>query len=114
MSSNLMWLSVDQRRVVPDWLQVNLAANPAVRAQIRSLVNAAGRDFANGAVINALQFPWPPFAEQQRIVSILGEASAHVRAEEATARKLRLLRDGLREDLLTGRVRVAVSSRGAA
>jgi restriction endonuclease S subunit len=81
-----------------------LAANPVVRAQIRASVNAAGRDVANGAIINALQFPWPPLSEQQRIVDVLAEGTSRVRIEQSTARKLRLLRDGLRDDFLTGRV----------
>lgn len=113
MSSNLMWLSVDQRRAMPDWLQANLAAHPKVRAQVRALVNAAGRDVANAAIINAVQFPWPSLSEQKRVVAALRAADARMRVEEAAAVKLRLLRQGLREVLLSGRVSVPLPGRDA-
>ena len=50
--------------------------------------------------------PFPPPAEQQMIGSFLLEHDRHSAREEATLNKLRLLKAGLMEDLLTGRVRV--------
>jgi type I restriction enzyme S subunit len=109
MSSNMMWISLDRRIADPDYVQANIAANPVVRAQIRRHVNAAGRDVANAVVMNALLLPWAPFDEQRRIVSALRSLNSRLQSEEIELQKLRLLRQGLMTDLLTGRVRVRES-----
>lgn len=114
MSSNLMWLSVDRRRVVPAWLQATLNGNPHVRSQIRALVNSAGRDVANGTVINALQFPWPPLPEQERIVAALLAADERIFAEERAAEKMHRLREGIRQGLLSGQLQPVAAEQIAA
>jgi type I restriction enzyme, S subunit len=48
--------------------------------------------------------------EQLRIVNTLTAASHRVAQEQTTIRKLRLLKQGLMDDLLTGRVRVTIKS----
>jgi type I restriction enzyme S subunit len=106
MSSNMMWISLDQRIVDSDYVQANIAASRVVRAQMRRLVNAAGRDVANAAVMNALLLPWAPFDEQRCIVSALRNVAGRLNSERVTLGKLGLLRQGLVTDLLTGRVRV--------
>lgn len=50
----------------------------------------------------------PPLKEQQAIVDILATYDIRIQAEEATREKLALLKCGLMDDLLTGRVRVNV------
>jgi len=52
------------------------------------------------------QIPLPEIREQDAIVSILDAHGARIRAEEATLDKLRHIKRGLMDDLLTGRVRV--------
>jgi len=58
--------------------------------------------------IEKLLLSRPSFDEQERIVSVLSAHEARIRAEEAYRDKLRLLKKGLMQDLLTGRVRVPV------
>jgi len=53
-----------------------------------------------------LQIAVPPRAEQDRAVGILMASEADIRNQEAELAKLRLLKSGLMDDLLTGRVRV--------
>ncbi|MDV7393886.1 hypothetical protein RZS08_21080, partial [Arthrospira platensis SPKY1] len=106
MSSNMMWISLDQQKADPDYVQVNLAANAVVRAQIRKLVNAAGRDVANAPVMNSLLLPWAPIGEQKRIIVMLRSTDDCRRGEQTELHKLQLLRQALMADLLTGRVRV--------
>jgi len=48
----------------------------------------------------------PPVGEQKRIVAVLDAHDARIRAEEAALEKLRQVKRGLMDDLLTGRVRV--------
>lgn len=106
ISSNMMWISLDQRKADPDYVQANLATNGVLRAQIRKLVNAAGRDVANAPVMNSLLLPWAPIDEQKRIIATLRSADDCLHDEQAELNKLQLLRQALMADLLTGRVRV--------
>jgi type I restriction enzyme S subunit len=106
MSSNLMRISLDRSRVVPAFAHMNLVAAASTREQIRRAVNAGGREVANTAILSSLRFAWPPFEEQQRIVEAADAVSARIRAEEAYLAKLKLQKQGLMHDLLTGKVRV--------
>jgi type I restriction enzyme, S subunit len=53
-----------------------------------------------------VQVPNPPLNEQSRIADMLDAYDAHLRAEEAYCDKLRLIKQGVAHDLLTGKVRV--------
>lgn len=59
------------------------------------------------------QLPIPRLSveEQDRIVSRMDAAEARLTSELALARKIGILRQGLMEDLLTGRVRTSIPSR---
>jgi type I restriction enzyme S subunit len=81
MSSNLMWIAVDQRRSSPLFVQTNISANSMV-------------------------LPWPPLHEQERIAAIRIATEGQLTKEATALGKLRVLKQGLMEDLLTGRVRV--------
>jgi len=107
MSSNLMRISVDRAKMLPDFLQALLAHDGRIRAQIRAKVNAGGRDVANSAILNELRFPVPSLEEQRAIVERL---RAHTKQQEADLKALdalRALRRGLSSDLLSGRRRVS-------
>ena len=56
--------------------------------------------------VEELPIPVPPLAEQRRIAAILDAHDARLRAEEAALAKLRQVKRGLMDDLLTGKVRV--------
>lgn len=109
MSSNMMSISVDQRLAAPEYVQTSIAASQRVRAQIRRLVNTAGRDIANAAAMNALLLAWAPLDEQRRIVAVLDSAGGRLQSERVQLSKLHLVRAGLMGDLLSGHVRVAES-----
>jgi type I restriction enzyme S subunit len=55
----------------------------------------------------------PTRAEQERVVSYVATFKEHVACEAANLQKLLLLKAGLMEDLLTGRVRVTVDEDAA-
>jgi type I restriction enzyme S subunit len=56
--------------------------------------------------IRKLAVARPPLKEQRRIATAFEAQDARIRAEEATLDKLRQVKRGLMDDLLTGRVRV--------
>lgn len=61
-----------------------------------------------------LQIAVPPRAEQDRAVAILMASEADIRNQQAELSKLMLLKSGLMDDLLTGRVRVTPLLQGQA
>lgn len=106
MSSNLMRISVDKVKVLPELLQLMLAYASSIRRQIRANVNSGGRDVANSAVLMGLKFPIPIFSEQKKIVNKAYDLSLRIEKEECELNKLLLTKTALMDDLLTGRVRV--------
>jgi type I restriction enzyme S subunit len=106
MSSNLMRIALDPELVRPDYLQMQLAGDSRIKAQIRAQVNSGGRDVANSAVLSRLRFAWPDPNEQDRIISRVLLTERALQAERRTAEKLQKQKLGLMQDLLTGRVSV--------
>jgi type I restriction enzyme S subunit len=60
----------------------------------------------SGTIMKQVKLATPPLEEQRRIAAVLDAHDARIRAEEATLDKLRQVKRGLMDDLLTGRVRV--------
>jgi type I restriction enzyme S subunit len=113
LSSNLMWISLDPGQVDPSFVWLNLSANPTIRSQVRRSVNAGGREVANGSVLRSLRLGWPSLAEQERISFAASALQQRVAEESRIASKLRTLKQGLMDDLLTGRVRTSVPPEAA-
>ncbi len=95
-----------------------LHALETVHARRQIQVHATGtsgsmKNISQAAIAGVL-IPLPPRDEQDRIVSILAAVGSRVDAERACREKLRLLKMGLMEDLLTGRVHVTEVLQGAA
>jgi type I restriction enzyme S subunit len=60
--------------------------------------------------LKAFPLPIPPLQEQVRIITAAEVQDNEIRGELEVLRKLRLLKLGLMDDLLTGRVRVGASA----
>lgn len=114
MSSNLMRIRLDARKVRPHYLHLQLAFDAALRGQIRRSINSGGRDVANAAVLNSLKFVWPTPEEQDLIIEAAAKLNAESRLFKEDLRKLRIQKSGLMQDLLTGKVSVAPLLEGVA
>lgn len=106
MSSNLMRISLDQKKIVPSFLQAQLAYDSRIRQQIRATVNSGGRDVANSQILNRLQFVWPLLEEQQQIVERLKSIEEVRKVVTISLSCFGAIKSGLMHDLLTGKVRV--------
>lgn len=106
MSSNLMRISVDSKKLSPELLHAQLRNSVSLRKRMSQLVNSAGRDVANSAVMLALDFAVPQPHEQEEIIKIIEANDETLKCEEEQLEKLRLQKSGLMDDLLTGRVPV--------
>ncbi len=60
----------------------------------------------NGRILRRVVVPHVPLVEQAGLAARLDSLDERIENEGAAATKLRLLKQGLMEDLLTGRVRV--------
>lgn len=109
MSSNLMRIAVDESRARPDILQMALASDSRIKAQIRARVNSGGRDVANSDVLGQLRFVWPDIEEQDRIIARANGASHRINTEQMKLSNLLAQKQGLMHDLLTGKVPVKVT-----
>ena len=58
------------------------------------------------SIFRGVPFQFPPLSEQKAIAAALDAHDARIRAEETELAKLRQVKRGLMDDLLTGRVRV--------
>ncbi|TDE34824.1 restriction endonuclease subunit S [Antarcticimicrobium sediminis] len=103
MSSNLMRISVERKKLLPSLLHVQLRHSVRLRKQMSQLVNSAGRDVANSAVLLALDIAVPPVGEQTEIEKAIACNDDKLVQEEQQLGKLRLQKSGLMDDLLTGR-----------
>lgn len=110
MSSNLMRIAVNETLLRPDYLQMQLASDSRVKAQIRASVNSGGRDVANSEVLNRLRFAIPKPDEQDRIIGMANRLTQRMNAEMRSVAKLQIQKLGLMQDLLTGNVAVTVDA----
>jgi type I restriction enzyme S subunit len=76
------------------------------KGQILRLQGGLAQQHFNVGEMQKLLIALPSLEEQQRITSVLDAHSARICAEQAALCKLRQVKRGLMDDLLTGRVRV--------
>ncbi len=114
LSSKHIWtLTFDPTRYSPHLVCLQFNHAPWVLTHF-------GRD-EQGGIMSAIRsetlrtalLPVPPLQEQHEIESVLADLDRRLAGEHRDAIKLRTLKHGLMDDLLTGRVRVAVPEEGA-
>jgi type I restriction enzyme, S subunit len=105
--SNMMRLRPD-RSVISPRLLFEVLRTKRVRATVAAVASLSNQASINQQGLNPIRIPVPPMAEQKNILKVLSAHDARIRAEEAYRDKLQLLKKGLMQDLLTGRVRVPV------
>ena len=112
---DLMMRLVPNEKVSAAFLELALRA-PSSRRQIQSMASGTSGSMVkigSATVIN-LKVVVPPGDEQGRIVAAFRAFKLRIAGEADNLRKLRFLRAGLMNDLLTGSVRVKVDSKDAA
>ncbi len=74
--------------------------------QVLPLIVGSNYPAINCSVLLNLHIPLPPLPEQHRIASILSQIDEVIEKEERYKEKLERIKQGLMQDLLTGKVRV--------
>lgn len=77
-----------------------------VRAQIVSKASYTTRALTSGRALSSVILPIPQYSEQVAIAEVLSDMDAELMALEAQRDKTRLLKQGMMQELLTGRTRL--------
>lgn len=104
--SNMMRLRVDGV-VLPKWLFVAMK-QPMARRHLEGRSNASTQASINQVGLGSLPCPVPSSGEQAECIRRIAALEDRLAGEGIALNKLRFLKKGLADDLLTGRVRVAV------
>nr|WP_145485379.1 MULTISPECIES: restriction endonuclease subunit S [Streptomyces] len=104
-ASYLVRLVPDLQRVTPEYL-VEWLMHPLVRQRVRTISTVAVQQVnVNPSRLRELEIDLPvDLAEQRRIVATLEACDEQIGREEEELNKLRQLKQGLVDDLLSGRV----------
>ena len=74
----------------------------------RMCSTSSGLNTINRSLLSAVPVAVLPVPEQERVLAFARGASSRIEQESEALRKLRTLKHGLMDDLLTGRVRVPI------
>ncbi len=105
VNQHIALIRLDQARAKPRWVG-NYLAGAVGQKQFYRLNDAGAKAGLNLPTVSRLLIALPKVHEQERIGTIIDAHDARIRAEEAYRDKLKLQKQGLMQDLLTGRVRV--------
>lgn len=104
VTADIIRLRPNRRVVRSDWL-VSSINGPAARAQVRAVTGGVTRPKITLRDFRLLALNVPPIELQEELLRPVAHAKELARLEGERLRKLRLLRTGLADDLLAGRVR---------
>ena len=77
-----------------------------IERQIEALLTGSNYPAINSSDIKALRIPCPPLPEQTVIAHILSDMDAEIEALEQKLNKYRLIKQGMIQELLTGKTRL--------
>lgn len=77
-----------------------------LRIELGKLVSATALPSLSGREIGAIRVPLPPLDEQRAIATVLSDMDAEIAAVERRHKKVRDIKQGMMQQLLTGRARL--------
>jgi len=103
ISQDLTGVVIDKRKAYPDFLYWAITNS---EIKLKSLAQGSTIKGILREGLSKIILPLPPLPEQQKIAEILGTVDKRLEALKNRKEKLKKLKKGLMDDLLTGRVRV--------
>lgn len=107
INQHIALIRLGDNAVNPKWLGRFLAGERG-RAQFDRLNDAGAKSGLNLPAVSSLLFSLPPVSEQDAITQAFDSIEQQIETERQQLRKYQLLKTGLMQDLLTGKVRVHV------
>ena len=109
LSSKHIWtMSVAQDRYLPVLLCWQLNHSPWVLSTFRGKSQGGIMDSISSTTLKTLLLPHPPIGEQREIARRYESGTNEITLQELALGKFKLQKNGLMQDLLTGKVRVNV------
>ncbi|MEU6722861.1 restriction endonuclease subunit S [Nonomuraea wenchangensis] len=96
----------DQAQLLPEYLAAYCGSRLGKRYFLGIAKQTTNLASINSSQLKSMPIPLPSLQAQDRLVKIAHSGARRTAAETETLGRLQLLREGLMEDLLTGRVRV--------
>ncbi len=109
---HIIRVALNQSRCSPDCIEAAFAGE-IVKRQIEREKGRGTREGINTAQLKALALPLAPFEEQSVIARVLRHQGSLIDQASREMEKLRMLKQGLMHDLLTGCVRVNIEEPAA-
>ncbi|MCA9802561.1 MAG: restriction endonuclease subunit S [Cyanobacteria bacterium HKST-UBA02] len=103
--SYIIRFALDQTKVMNEYFGF-LYETKIVWKQLLSITQGSSNININASNIKSIKVPLPPIDEQLAIVSVLSSMSAEIKALERRRDKTILLKQGMMQELLTGRIRL--------
>jgi len=104
--NHLIRVRISNKSVTSEWI-LNCLKVPVCRSQIlREVKTSSGLHTINSRVVSDVCVPVPPFKEQEEIIRGMRELEKSYDNESKKLTRLLQIKNGLMQDLLTGRVRV--------
>ena len=102
-----MWMATIRSTVSPRWFSYVLSWAP-VKSQISASATGTSGSMKNISKpsFRAVKVRYPPLNEQRAIANVLSEMDAEIVALEAKLAKARQIKQGMMQELLTGRIRL--------
>ncbi|MGD6738802.1 restriction endonuclease subunit S [Photobacterium leiognathi subsp. mandapamensis] len=101
MDSHLLRIQVDEKRVWSHFLSMQLRDSQDVKDQIRKMSQGGIMSGLNAAIVKSIRVPLPPLQEQQKIAAILTSVDDVIEKTQAQINKLKDLKTGMMQELLT-------------
>jgi len=105
LGQRVMLLRPKNGRLVAEYLLAQIYSG-TVKDRIATLTSGTTNPHLNVSEVKNFEVPLPPFVEQQDIAERLSGLESRLQSEMREQLKLELLKAGLMDDLLTGRVRI--------
>lgn len=109
---HIIRVALDHEKCAPIFIEAAFNGE-MVKRQVERDKGRGTREGINTAQLKALKVPLAPVGEQRLIAEILGTQNEELQCLLRELVKLRTLRDGLTQDLLTGRVPITVKAQEA-
>ncbi len=106
MDSHLLRLEIDENRYSKELLVQLISNSSIIKKQIKQLSVGGIMEGLSSNIVKKLIFPCPPVQEQKRIAGILLSADQDIQKEAEQEGNLEILKNGLAEKLLAGKLRV--------
>jgi len=105
MNTSTMRFKVEPRRLVADYLYQFLMGSE-FKAQVGAQATGSAQLNFGPSHVTKVNIPVPPLPEQTAIAAILSDMDTEIAALEQKRDKTRLLKQGMMQELLTGRIRL--------